>query len=154
MDNTRTFDEDLANGICVEEKVAKLIIKNRGYERLEVPPACKGYDLEFRQDDKVTYKIEVKHDLMFSTTGNVAVEFRSRGKDSGISTSTADWWCYVLNEEFWFIKTSELIKLCNKSGRIVSGGDIVTLTSGERIRSSELFLIKGEQFKSVAAQIT
>lgn len=41
-------------------------------------------------------KIEVKTDLFYQKSGNIYVEFESRGKVSGIATSEADFYCYIL----------------------------------------------------------
>ena len=38
--------------------------------------------------------VEVKYDLQALITGNVFVEYFSRGKKSGISTSIADYYCF------------------------------------------------------------
>lgn len=40
--------------------------------------------------------IEVKLDRWTQITGNIAVEYMNRGKLSGISTSKADFWCFVI----------------------------------------------------------
>ena len=40
--------------------------------------------------------IEVKLDRWTQVTGNIAVEYMNRGKLSGISTSKADFWCFVI----------------------------------------------------------
>ena len=42
------------------------------------------------------YKVETKTDYKCYETGNVFVEFQSRGKDSGIRVSTAEVWSFVL----------------------------------------------------------
>lgn len=55
--------------------------------------------------------IEVKRDLKAKTTGNVFVEFESRGKPSGIATSEADFWCFALEERYVIISADELKKL-------------------------------------------
>jgi hypothetical protein len=55
--------------------------------------------------------IEVKRDLKAKTTGNVFVEFESRGKPSGIATSEADFWCFVLGDRFVLIEADALKKL-------------------------------------------
>ena len=39
---------------------------------------------------------ELKTDRMAHKTGNVYVEFKSRGKDSGISTSKSDTWIFKI----------------------------------------------------------
>jgi hypothetical protein len=53
-------------------------------------------------------KVEVKRDLKAKTTGNLFIEYKSRGKDSGISTSEADYWCFVFDELFIFIEKEKL----------------------------------------------
>jgi len=41
--------------------------------------------------------VEVKRDWRVSETGNIAIEFKCRGKKSGVATSTATWWAVVLD---------------------------------------------------------
>ena len=41
-------------------------------------------------------KYECKADRMAHKTGNLCIEYQSRGKPSGISTSEADYWIYML----------------------------------------------------------
>ena len=73
-------------------------------------------------------KVEVKTDRMAHLTGNIAVEFRCRGKLSGISTTEADYWAFVLNQNktIIFIEVNELKRIareCFKKGLIKNGGD-------------------------------
>ena len=73
-------------------------------------------------------KVEVKTDRMAHLTGNIAVEFRCRGKLSGISTTEADYWAFVLNQNkrIIFIEVNELKRIareCFKEGLIKNGGD-------------------------------
>ena len=44
------------------------------------------------------FKIEVKNDRIIHKTGNLFIEFESRGNPSGLSTTTADYWIYRMNE--------------------------------------------------------
>mgnify|MGYP003636664967 FL=1 len=44
--------------------------------------------------------VEVKRDFWTGTTGNIAVEFESRGKPSGISKTKSDYYAFVLAEQF------------------------------------------------------
>ena len=73
-------------------------------------------------------KIEVKTDRMAHKTGNIAIEFRCRGKLSGIATSEADYWALVLADGSLtlFIKT-EILKAIARAyyvkGFIKQGGD-------------------------------
>lgn len=99
------------------------------------------YNSNFRYDLKVgqateellgsileNHTIEVKDDSAKSAkTGNVFIEFKSRGKRSGIAKSHADWWAIRTSEETFVIVSAEkLKKLCRKyysQKRIVKGGD-------------------------------
>ena len=53
-------------------------------------------------------KIEVKRDLKAKPTGNLYIEYESRGKPSGISRSEADYWCFAFENLFIFIETTKL----------------------------------------------
>jgi hypothetical protein len=75
-------------------------------------------------------KIEVKHDSMAHDTGNVYVETASRGKASGLSVTRADYYAFVLDDEFGavsrivFIPTTKLrLLILNGKRSIVKGGD-------------------------------
>ena len=94
---------------------------------------------DFRYDLKVGQKkenelaeilesstIEVKHDLQALNTGNVYIEYFSRGKRSGISTSEADYWCICFGDSFHILKSDELKSRCRKyigTSRDKEGGD-------------------------------
>ena len=43
-------------------------------------------------------KVEVKTDYKATRTGNLFIEYESRGKASGLSTSTADYWAFIINQ--------------------------------------------------------
>ncbi len=72
-------------------------------------------------------KIEVKTDYIAGHTGNIFVEYNSRGKDSGIITTQSEWYAYILsNHKIILISTKELKDLCRKhlgTNRDVKGGD-------------------------------
>tara|TARA_R100001510_G_C7612002_1_gene175236 strand:- start:570 stop:959 length:390 start_codon:yes stop_codon:yes gene_type:complete len=71
MSYNPNFDIDLEFGQVYEEKIKKLL-------------ESKG-------------KIEVKTERdTWLKTGNIAIEFRCRGKKSGIARTKADWWFHVL----------------------------------------------------------
>ena len=91
------------------------------------------YDLEVGQlkeselDDMLSNsKIEVKYDLRAKETGNVFVEYESRGKPSGIFTTQSDFYCFAIAHSFVLISLSELKTRCRKyigTRRDVVGGD-------------------------------
>jgi hypothetical protein len=70
--------------------------------------------------------IEVKYDLQALKTGNVYVEYESRNKKSGISTSQSDYYCFCFGDTFHLVKTEDLKKRCRKfigTNRDKKGGD-------------------------------
>ena len=75
---------------------------------------------------------ELKTDRMAHKTGNVYVEFQSRGKASGIRTSKSDTWIFKIvskGDRHLFsiqIPLTRLKKLVSTDYRIVPGGDNLT----------------------------
>lgn len=75
--------------------------------------------------------VEVKRDFWISRSENLAVEFESRGKPSGIATSEADYWAFIAageveDEIVLLIKTSRLKKIAKlekQKGNIKAMGD-------------------------------
>ena len=71
-------------------------------------------------------KIEVKRDLKAPITGNLFIEYKSRGKVSGIDRTEADYWCFALEEVFIITSTSylkTLIEPLRNTKADVCGGD-------------------------------
>lgn len=100
MEHNSDFKYDLQLGLKGEDLVAKMLSNE---------------------------KIEVKTDFKAKDTGNVFIEYKSRGRSSGISTTHAEWFCFVLsNENIIFVKTTKLKNLCReylKTNRDTKGGD-------------------------------
>lgn len=68
-----------------------------------------GKEYDFACDiDGVTKTFEVKNELMVTKTGNVAIEYTSRGKDSGIQVTTADYWVEKIRNEFYLLPVAAL----------------------------------------------
>jgi len=85
--------------------------------------------------------IEVKHDLKALDTGNVYVEYWSRGKKSGLSSTIADYYCFAFGLTFHLIKTKDLKDRCRKyfnTNRDKKGGDLNT-SKGILLPIKELF---------------
>jgi len=72
-------------------------------------------------------KVECKRDFKAMETGNLFIEYESRGKPSGISTTHADYYSFSLSETVHiFIETKELKEICRKfigTTKDVKGGD-------------------------------
>ena len=68
-------------------------------------------------------KVEVKTERdMWKQPGTIAIEFKYKGKPSGISTTEADWWIHCLNDNGKNVRmitfpTNELKKLCKRLHR-------------------------------------
>ena len=45
-------------------------------------------------------KLEVKRDSWVGRSGNIAIEFKSRNKPSGIVTTQADYWVFIFSREY------------------------------------------------------
>ena len=76
--------------------------------------------------------VEVKREWYVSSSGNVAIEYKCRGRPSGIATSTATWWAFVLDgakyghEVVVLIKRTRLREMARefyKKGYLKPGGD-------------------------------
>lgn len=73
-------------------------------------------------------KIEVKTDTKAHETGNLFVEVYSRGKPSGISTTEANYWIFIIYFKSYclILQTEKLKQLCRYYHSIkgfVNGGD-------------------------------
>ena len=71
--------------------------------------------------------IEVKRDFMASRTGRVFVEFFCRNKPSGIATTQAKFWAFILDDEtVVLLPVKKLLALAfeaEEKGNVVYGGD-------------------------------
>lgn len=88
-----------------------------------------------------TKRIEVKTDRMAHITGNVAVEYRYRGRPSGIATTEADYWAFLLYDmtTIIMIPTDKLKDIAREKFM----KDQVTLGGDEN--ASEMILIPIEE---------
>lgn len=123
------FKKDFGLARLSEGKV-KIALENNGWEYVSSNNNA-DYDLQMKdvEKDKI-YTFEVKEDFMCAYTGNVGLEYDSRGKPSGISISKADFYAYVLHRPLHikqcFIQATKALKrkITNKQYfRIVNGGD-------------------------------
>ena len=112
------------------------------------------YNSDFRYDLKVgqvkekelaeileNKTVEVKYDLQALDTKNVYVEYSSRNKPSGISTTKSDYYCFCFGDTFHLIETSILKERCRKylnTKRDSLGGDNNT-SKGILLPIHELF---------------
>lgn len=96
------------------------------------------YDLKVGQigeqllNEILTLKtIEVKRDSWIYKSGNIAIEYESRNKPSGIAKSEADYWSIIFSGDYkdeliLIIKENRLKEICReyyKKGNIKAMGD-------------------------------
>jgi len=85
--------------------------------------------------------VEVKYDLKALSTNNVYVEYQSRGKPSGLSTTKAHYYCFAFGNTFHLISVPSLKEKCRKhlnTDRDKKGGDSNT-SKGILLPLQELF---------------
>jgi len=117
MDYTSDFDLDLAIGHLAEDELCGLIVDTKG---------------------RVT--IEVKADVLAGRTGNVFIEYESRGKPSGLKATKAAWFAL----SFWdkeqaqsqFILLVSADRLRSLLRRLVREGRAVLKKGGDENSSS------------------
>jgi len=137
------FRQDLKLGIEGEQHIVEFL-EYKGLTHVDSNNNNK-YDIKMLKEGKeITY--EIKTDVICKPekdTGNIFVEFHSRGKDSGISVTQADWFVnyFPFLNEIWFIKSNDLRQLINNNNfRVIkNAGDIGSATHG--------YLIPRRQFK-------
>lgn len=91
-------------------------------------------------------KIEVKTDFIAHKTGNIFIEYESRGKPSGIATTTARYWVYRVEsaDSAIIVSVERLKEVCRdfykKGEHKTLGGDNNT-SKGVLLPIAELFKI-------------
>jgi hypothetical protein len=104
------------------------------------------YDIVMCDKDGIELTYEIKTDVKCAPlfdTGNIFIEFESRGKDSGIVVTQADWFVTYFKylNEAWFIKSDKLKELIQENDFPIfkDAGDVGSATHG--------YLIKRKDFK-------
>ena len=138
------FNSDLKLGNDGEKAVVKFL-ESKGCVFIDSNNDNK-YDIKMSVNGvETTY--EIKTDVTCAPlfdTGNLFVEYSSRGKLSGIAVTKADWFVtyFLYLNELWFIKSDKLKELINNNYFPVfkDAGDPNSSTHG--------YLIKRKDFKT------
>jgi hypothetical protein len=99
MEHCSNFEYDLKMGLEAEEGIADIFNNKR---------------------------IEIKRDMRAMKTGNVFIEYESRGKPSGIAKTMAEVYCFVVGDLVLFYPTDKLkdmIRPLLGGKRDILGGD-------------------------------
>jgi hypothetical protein len=137
------FNQDLILGNH-GEIVIREFLEKKGCKFIHLNNDNK-YDLKMiKNNTEITY--EIKTDVLVAPiydTGNIFIEFESRGKESGISVTKSDWFVTYFKylKEIWFIKSETLKTLIqeNEFPIFYDAGDVGSATHG--------YLIKRKDFK-------
>jgi len=119
----------------LESKGGKFIDSNND-NKYDIKMIVKGKEKTYE------IKTDVKCAPLFDT-GNIFIEYESRGKASGIAVTQADWFVTYFKylNEIWFIKSDDLRNLISKNDFPIfkDAGDIGSATHG--------YLINRKKFK-------
>lgn len=124
------FKKDLERSNKTEVEVVKILKSHFGKAFIDAKfgEAKKEYDIELITTFQ-RVRLELKEDFYCKKSGNIAIEFESRGKPSGIETSRSRFWLIKAHTpEGWkllSIKSDTLRKLIKEEryARIAKGGD-------------------------------
>jgi hypothetical protein len=140
------FNKDLKDGLDAENEVKELLKVRFNVTDSDIQSSTsKGYDIKIIS---LGLTFEVKNDLMAEKTGNIAVEYESRGKASGLSTTTANFWVYKFSGIYYILETARLRTelFTNKNyWKDVTGGDFGSNT--------KMYLVKVPTFASWGEQL-
>ena len=141
------FDKDLQMGEEAQTGAIERIKKEfEGIVIVEKRSRNKNFDIKGNYQN-MEIRFEVKWDIMAAKTGNVAIEYESRSKPSGISVTQADYWIYKIQDEFYLIETIKIKEAISKGlfHRIVTGGDTGSFT--------RMYLVKVPNFINLGKKI-
>tara|TARA_Y100000310_G_C20644818_1_gene795974 strand:- start:1143 stop:1601 length:459 start_codon:yes stop_codon:yes gene_type:complete len=138
------FHKDLE----VEEKNKTFICEflgEKGYTILEDRNDYQ-YDLLVEKNGK-QFKVELKEDFKAEETGNVAVEFHSRGKPSGISKTKAQYYVYTVHLK----EKIEIVIASTRNLRYFfrESFDYRTVVGGDDGSYTKMYLIDYNTFKKL-----
>lgn len=140
------FKKDLADGKAAEEEVKQLLITRLNVAESDIEhSSSKGYDLKIITKG---WTFEVKNDLMAHQTGNVAIEYESRGKPTALAATTADFWVYKFAGQFFAFKTETLKRKLFEEKRYFKA-----VTGGDAGSNTKMFLVKVEEFKKWGKEV-
>lgn len=123
------FHSDLAVATKTEREVGEFLESKYNLKVLEHNNDNR-YDLLVENQTGYRIGIEIKEDFMSHSTGNIAIEYHSRGKPSGISVTQAEIYIYKVvypdgRYELLSAKVDDIRKAISESKyfRVVNGGD-------------------------------
>ena len=136
------FKKDLPEGQKAEKEAIEKLKKYYSIDRDDDFQICNTTDFDIKIVSK-NISFEVKNDLMAERTGNVAIEYESRGKLSGISVTKADFWIYKFTGLFFMFETEKI-----KRELLVNQNFHKKVTGGDYGSNTKMYLVKVNEFKT------
>jgi hypothetical protein len=137
------FDKDLLTAKKTERYVGDLIM-SKGATAIAYNHDG-DYDLMVRMHSGEVITFEIKEDFMTGTTGNIALEFESRGKPSGIQRSKADFYIYVTHMKDCIVQYT-LLHTSTLKEMIKTKQYITIITGGDKDSQTKFYIFKDYVF--------
>lgn len=123
------FDKDLKVGQEAEIKFCEYLIM-KGCKVVRTFGMNSDFDVGVYGENYITNTYEIKSDLLFPKTGNLAIEYAFKGDLSGVSTTNADYWVQAiitpLKAKFYVLEVSgfkDWLKQNKEYLKTTKGGD-------------------------------
>lgn len=133
------FKKDITTGVQGENFI-RMLLEEKGFKFIS---DCQdnSHDLRMSYGEK-EYTYEIKTDVYPRDTGNLVVEFESRGKASGVAVTKADYFVTFFPHlgEIWNIRTEDLRKLIAETapGIFQNSGDAGSNTKLYRLKKKDI----------------
>lgn len=143
------FRQDLVEAHVTEDEVAARILRRVPGSRLLDKNNDHLYDLAMVIRDIPVY-IEVKDDKMSEQTGNIALEYKSRGKPSDISTTAAECWVFKYRRRHSSVAHFRLVQTARLKEAMIQGfaGEYRQVVGGDPGSETKMFLIPVTEFET------
>ena len=147
------FEKDLVDGQKGEEAV-RHFVESVWEKKFVTYGNTNKFDIMFQNeyDDPLFFEVKTDYfekDWKEGGTGNMAIEYKCRGKASGIRTTVADWFAYyfpnISSNQLWLIKVDDLKELIKDNKfKTVAAGELDEKT-GKKV--SRCYLIPRFDFR-------
>ena len=132
------FKQDLQIGQKAQEYIVKQLSKEfKGIK--SVPGLCSDCDLIADNG----YTIEVKFDLKSKLTNNIGIEYRYKGKPSGIAKTKSQEWVHIYYLNGWVYSR---IKVNDLKAYLKSNWGYLPKLKGGDNNNSKMVIVKSEDF--------
>lgn len=123
----KNYDKDISISKATEIEISKKLFEYYGWKTVKFNNDNR-YDLLIKKNNKFI-TIEIKEDFTLERTGNIGIEYWSRGKFSGIDVTKSKYYLIKAHRPneiiFLLIKVEDIKEMIKKKEyfRIVIGGD-------------------------------